>query len=73
MQQNLYETPNQLRDVYPNADFVKTAGGSETTIFNIGGNSYRLVVFVRYTSQTVFVKRVMTHAEYDLWNKQGRP
>ena len=73
MQQGRYETPNQLREVYPSVDFVKTAGGSELTIFNIGGNTYRLVVFVRYRSQTVFIKRVMTHGEYDFWNKQRRP
>ena len=30
---------------------------------------YRLVTFVRYTSQTIFIKHVFTHAEYDKWSK----
>jgi mRNA interferase HigB len=34
-------------------------------IFNIKGNSYRLVVKVAYNSQTVLVKWIGTHAEYD--------
>lgn len=35
------------------------------TIFNIGGNKYRLVTRILFPSQKVFVLRVMTHAEYD--------
>ena len=35
------------------------------TVFNIAGNKYRLVTRIRYPIRTVFVLRVMTHAEYD--------
>jgi mRNA interferase HigB len=34
-------------------------------VFNIGGNKFRLVTRILYTSQKVFVLRVMTHKEYD--------
>ena len=34
-------------------------------VFNIGGNKYRLVTRILYSSQKVFVLKVMTHAEYD--------
>jgi mRNA interferase HigB len=34
-------------------------------VFNIKGNDYRLVVVVRYTSTTMFIRFVGTHAEYD--------
>lgn len=34
-------------------------------IFNIGGNKYRLVTTIAYRLQTVWVKHVLTHAEYD--------
>jgi mRNA interferase HigB len=34
-------------------------------IFDIGGNKYRLIVFVAYLSQRIFIKFVGTHAEYD--------
>lgn len=61
---------SELHAVFPSADYVAAQG---LTIFNIGGNKYRLVTFIRYTSQTVFIKRVMTHAEYTKWNAQGRP
>ena len=35
------------------------------TIFNIKGNSYRLVVAVNYPHQIVFIKWIGTHADYD--------
>lgn len=34
-------------------------------VFNTKGNDYRLVVAVRYTSTTIFIRFVGTHAEYD--------
>ena len=38
---------------------------AERVVFNIGGNKYRLVAKVWFPGQTVFVKFVGTHAEYD--------
>ena len=42
------------------------------SVFNVGGNNYRLVVIVRYRFNKVFVQKVMTHREYDDWNKLYR-
>jgi mRNA interferase HigB len=41
-------------------------------VFDVGGNSYRVVVIVRCRFKKVFVQRVMTHREYDEWNKLYR-
>ncbi|HKV41367.1 MAG TPA: type II toxin-antitoxin system HigB family toxin [Blastocatellia bacterium] len=49
----------QVRTVYPHADLV-----GRCTVFNIGGNKYRLVVKMEYALKAIFVKAVMTHAEY---------
>ena len=55
-----------VREVYPHADFV-----DPYTVFNIKGNSYRLIVKIEYRWQIIFVKRLMTHAEYNRgrWKK----
>jgi mRNA interferase HigB len=37
----------------------------ENTVFNIKGNSYRLIARINYRSQTMFIKAVVTHADYD--------
>ena len=41
--------------------------------FDVGGNKYRVVCGINFTSSTAFIKRIMTHDEYTQWNKQGRP
>lgn len=54
-----------VRQTYPHADSVKSASGDNLTVFNIGGNKYRLVARIRYDYQLVNVRAVMTHNEYD--------
>jgi mRNA interferase HigB len=50
----------EVRSAYPHADPV-----GECTIFNIRGNNYRLVTKIYYQHQTVLVRAVLTHEEYD--------
>jgi mRNA interferase HigB len=50
----------EVREVYPHADPV-----GNCTVFNIGGNKYRLVTKIFYKQQTVLVRAVLTHREYD--------
>ena len=42
-----------------------TASGRTATIFDIGGNKYRVVTLIDYTRQTVLITHVMDHKEYD--------
>ena len=35
------------------------------TVFNIGGNKYRMATRILFASQKVFILKVMTHSEYD--------
>jgi mRNA interferase HigB len=50
-------------------DIRKTWRGTDAvgdkTVFNIKGNRYRLTVKINFHSQTIFLKAVLTHAEYD--------
>jgi mRNA interferase HigB len=34
-------------------------------VFNIGGNKYRLVVWINYPYRVVYIRFIGTHAEYD--------
>ena len=36
-------------------------------VFNIGGNNYRLIAAIHFNTQILFVRAVLTHAEYDDW------
>ena len=49
---------------YPHADGVQTKRGDTLTVFNIGGNKYRLVARIRYDYCLVNVRAVLTHKKY---------
>jgi mRNA interferase HigB len=62
-----YESPHQVKADFPATDFL----GSRVTVFDIGGNRYRLVVTMRYDLQRVYIRHVLTHAEYDRRTRAG--
>ncbi|QQS42553.1 MAG: type II toxin-antitoxin system HigB family toxin [Acidobacteriota bacterium] len=35
-------------------------------VFNVAGNKYRLIANVQFQASLVVVRRILTHAEYDL-------
>ncbi|MBF0171443.1 MAG: type II toxin-antitoxin system HigB family toxin [Nitrospinae bacterium] len=50
-----------LRRTFPNADQVE----GKYTVFNIGGNKYRLVAAIHYEGQRLYIRHILTHSEYD--------
>jgi mRNA interferase HigB len=48
-----------VRATFPHADYV-----DPYTVFNIKGNTYRLIVKVEYRYQIIFIRSILTHAEY---------
>lgn len=40
-------------------------------VFNIGGNKYRLIAAIHFNTQRLFVRDILTHAEYNTerWKK----
>ena len=34
-------------------------------VFNIGGNKFRLVAAIHFNTQRLFVRHILTHAEYN--------
>ena len=56
-----YLDSHQVKADFGTADFRKNG----IVIFNIGGNKYRLVAHFRYDIGIVYIKHLLTHAEYD--------
>ncbi len=50
-----------IGETFPSADAV-----NDLTVFNIGGNKFRLIASIHYNRRKVYVRHVLTHAEYDL-------
>ena len=53
--------PQDVKNRYPSASFL----ANNRVIFNIKGNSVRLVVKVKYQNGIVVIEWIGTHAEYD--------
>jgi mRNA interferase HigB len=51
---------SDVRQIFRHAD-----GVGDKTVFNIRGNDYRLIVSIRYDLGIIYVKALLTHAEYD--------
>jgi mRNA interferase HigB len=59
-----WQNLQDVRQQYPHADGI-TSTNETLTVFNIGGNKYRLIARIRYDYQLVNVRAVLTHREYD--------
>lgn len=56
-----WSTPAEVKQDFRNASILKDG----RVVFNISGNKYRLVVWINYTYQVVYVRFLGTHAQYD--------
>ena len=56
-----WEAPVDLKTRFPSASIVE----GNRVVFNIKGNSYRLVARVNYPKRIVYIRFVGTHSEYD--------
>jgi len=65
MRQEQFRHFADLRRCFRSADQVRVASGNLVVVFNIGGNTYRLIVAIHYNTGQVFLLRFFTHAEYD--------
>jgi len=60
MQQSNFTSFDELRSTFPSADKV-----GELIVFNIAGNKYRLIASIHFNRGKVYIRHVLTHAEYD--------
>lgn len=62
------ETPESLHQVFPSLDNFKYR--DRWWIIDIGGNHLRLMAFIEFKHNRIYVRHIVTHAEYDkLTNK----
>lgn len=56
-----WSNPADIKEQYRSASIVKNG----RVVFNIAGNKYRLVVYINFPKQIVYICFVGTHAQYD--------
>ena len=50
----------ELRRTFNSADPV-----GDCVVFNVGGNKYRVIAHIEFRLQIMWIRAVMSHAEYD--------
>lgn len=56
-----WKSLSDIKVDFPATDYV----GNQHYVFNIRGNSYRLVVVIKFTIGYVYIRWVGTHKEYE--------
>ena len=60
MKRGRYDGPAALRHDFASASFLS----GNCVVFNIAGNSYRLVAYVLFRTKRVYIRHTVTHAAY---------
>ena len=56
-----WQSLGDVKTAHRNASII----ANNRVVFNIKGNSYRLIVAIRYDLGIIFIRFIGTHAEYD--------
>jgi mRNA interferase HigB len=62
-----YSRPSDVREDFPSVDFI----GAYRAVFHAHHNDYRLVVDMRFDLGRVYIRHVVTHAQYTRLAKRG--
>lgn len=65
-----FRSPEQLRNVFATLDNFKYR--DRWWVIDIGGNNLRLIALFEFRFGCVFIKHIVTHAEYDRICKKYR-
>ena len=58
-----FNNPDELRTVFPSLDNFKYK--DKFWDIDIGGNHLRLIAFIEFKDKRLFIKHIVSHAEYD--------
>lgn len=61
-----WRNSNDIKREYASASFLN----ENRVVFNIKGNTYRLIVKINYKYRMVWIRFIGTHAEYDKINAE---
>jgi mRNA interferase HigB len=66
IEKNRFANWAELKATFNSVDKV-----GDLAVFNIGGNKFRLVAYIRFEKQIVYIKAVLHHGDYDkrAWKK----
>lgn len=68
LHKSTFKSPDEMRKVFPSLDNFKHK--DKWWVIDVGGNNLRMIAFIQFIQNRMYVKHIVTHAEYDkLCNK----
>jgi mRNA interferase HigB len=66
-----FNSPDEMRRFFPSLDNIKHI--DKWWIIDVAGNHPRVIAFIQFVQNRMYVKHILTHAEYDkLCNRYAR-
>lgn len=65
VEQTRFSDFNHVKQVFNSTDYVPPY-----TVFDVGGNNYRVITAIHYNTGKVYIRWTMTHSKYNEWCKQ---
>lgn len=59
----VFASPDEMRKLFPSLDNFKYK--DKWWVIDIGGNNLRMIAFIEFVQNRMYVKHIVTHAEYD--------
>jgi mRNA interferase HigB len=63
LRKGTFSKPEELRGIFPSLDNFKHR--DKWWIIDVDGNNLRLIAFIEFRDNRMYVKHIVTHAEYD--------
>ena len=66
-----FDSPEEMRGMFPSLDDFKHK--NKWWVIDVAGNHLRVITFIQFTQNRMYVKHILTHAEYSkLCNRYAR-
>jgi mRNA interferase HigB len=63
LRRSSFSSPDEMRQLFPSLDNFKYK--DKWWVLDVGGNHLRVIVFIQFVLNRMYVKHITTHAEYD--------
>jgi len=71
LRKSAFSSPDEMRRMFPSLDNFRHK--DKWWVMDIAGNHLRLIAFIQFVHNRMYVKHILTHADYDkLCNRYAR-
>lgn len=68
LQKTDFHSPGELKAVFPSLDNFKYK--DKWWVLDVGGNNLRVIAFIQFVNKRMYVKHIVSHADYDKLTKK---